>query len=1077
MRRRVQSKSRDRSIGAADIDTDAQPKRPRGRPRKSIQPAVEDEDTIVVEVPKTTMAPIETSTSASMDKQTPTLDVASNRSRTRRGTPHSQKVAPVTISSDEASEDDSDVLTPISGEEEEGEAKGATTLGLSTSRTARQDSSMPSQSPSAKLTTEPQVRSGIERHNNDDYALPFDDADDDDDDDDAPDVTNFAFEEGTTRMPDDMTVLDSEDFSMISVDSLPSYGGLSSPPKPAEPQNTVSKSIASVLQRGNLKPPTTNNIPSESKVVANSSSSSMSSVPASIPVESSNSAVAPRYKTPVVDTETPSAPPAIEPVQVSAPKIETPKMGRVVTAGVALQGLLDPSRLTPESSQTAQNEKQRDRLDDLFRGFSTGTRKDLQAGLRLGEQLAQSKTKEQSSPVPAKTVKAAPKESVFRTQRKQRSRLLTPEEQDELVTTVTPPSVEEASVQYPTLTAMNNNSQIPSPSESENEMNWEVDNPPIGKMSAEGGRLMTVTNEHGETLRGLEIAVVAEPDDDKKQDNYDDIWQEEASRSSNSDNAEEPSAEDPLQQQDLFAEEGRVGSARGNPSRTWRRRNKNYSAKDSKQPTPPRTKSPATLEKGKVERVEAAVSGDGQFDGDKSATSDASDDTGMFFQSNTPAMLNKRWSSNNNQKKADKLDLSLLLNEGESLLPESSPPVVERKPSSTRKPNPFLDTPPRFPAYPTSPKKSSPLRQELRSSDISSDISRHSHDESTLPLGQSSPFRVHVDGDSMLSMTSDQRQIHDEIEGVTASSIRRVRNEADGYLEAYEPQERSLGEIEEVTEVSRTGHEDVSMMPSSPPQIKQGSTQRPHYASGTAQRAVQSTSSETAQSKEQLDSDMTDVTDEEVAGANSTRYTPPTSEASQEETQPVPKVPTSRMTATPFSAPSHSEPPPSHPILTKFTALPKIEPWTKTHYKTLDKLYSTHLKHPALFSPSTTRTTPLSQTNSHLLASFLATNKHPYVGATFSAWGYSMLMTEELVVLCAVFMQLLSLENTSEYERVAGKRIQFGDCAPGRSGAPITGEEVVRRLATVVMGESLRRDEKAGKKADKREGLSVVWPH
>ncbi|KAF2130451.1 hypothetical protein P153DRAFT_366037 [Dothidotthia symphoricarpi CBS 119687] len=1079
VRRKTQSKTRDHSIGAAgssaaDVDTDAPPKRPRGRPRKSVQPATEDEDTIVVEIP-------ETQNSRSLEAKFAPKPLISNQTRARKGTPRSNKIAPVVISSDEDSDEDSDVLTPTSGDEEDAGGK-ATTPDPYVSRTARQDSSMPSEKSSVQSSAEPEARPSLEYEDDDEYAQPFDDADDDDDDigdDNAPDVTNFAFEEGTTRMPDDMTILDSENFSMISVDSLPSNGGLSSPLKPAEPEN-----IASMLQHEYLRPSTLGSIRLESKMATNSSPGPPRSVPASsMTVDSSRSATAPRYKTPVVDAENPSEPPAIEPAQITAPKMETPRLGRVVTAGVALQGLVDPVHLTPEPSQTAQNEKQSDRLNDLFRGFSTGTRKDLRAGLRLGEQLAQSKTKEQSSPVPSKPIKAqpeaAPKESVFRTQRKQRSRLLTPEEQDELVTTETSPPAEETSVQYPTLAVTQENNQIPSPAESEKEMNWGTDAAPVGTLSAEGKRFMTVRNEHGEMLRGTQIAVTA--DHDKKEDNYDDIWQEEASRSSISPESEESPAERSPQHQDLFAEEGRIGPARGKAGRAWRRKN---ATSPVDLLTPPVTESAApvatSLEKSKTDEVETVTTQDDESD-DESAKSDASDDTGMFFQSNLPSVFNKRRSHDLKQRKADKLDLSLLMNESASLLSESSPPVVAKKTPAGRKSNPFLDTPPRFPACPTSPKKSSPLRRELRGSDISSDTSRHEDNESSLPLVQSSPFRVRVDDDSLVSVTSDQRQLRDEMEGVAVSSIRRVRNEADGYLEAYETQDRSLDEIEEVTEASKTGLQDTSVMPSSPPQARQNLEQRMRSIAAmreTAQRAMQSTSSKTTQPKQQQpDSEMTDASDDQATSTSSTQHTPPTSESHPEDTQPGP---ISRMTSTLWTAVARPEPAPQHPILSKLTPLPKLEPWTKTHYKALDTLYTTHLKHPALFSPSpstsTSRTSPLAQTNARLLAHFLATTNHPYVGATFSAWGYSMQMTQELVVLAAVFMQLLSLESVDEYERVVGKRIQRGDCAPGVSGTRILGEEVVRRLATVVMGESVRRDEKAGRRIERREGLTVVWP-
>lgn len=159
------------------------------------------------------------------------------------------------------------------------------------------------------------------------------------------------------------------------------------------------------------------------------------------------------------------------------------------------------------------------------------------------------------------------------------------------------------------------------------------------------------------------------------------------------------------------------------------------------------------------------------------------------------------------------------------------------------------------------------------------------------------------------------------------------------------------------------------------------------------------------------------------------------------------------------------------------TPLPKVEPWTRTHYKALDKLYAMHLKHPALFCPFNVPPTPLSTTNGQLLRRFLADNGNlPYVGAVFHAWGYSMVMTAELVVLCSVFMDVMSLGSEAEYERVTGKRLQVGDCAPGRLGDWISGEDVLQRLATVVMGESVRRDERAGREIDRSRGLQIEWP-
>jgi hypothetical protein len=70
----------------------------------------------------------------------------------------------------------------------------------------------------------------------------------------------------------------------------------------------------------------------------------------------------------------------------------------------------------------------------------------------------------------------------------------------------------------------------------------------------------------------------------------------------------------------------------------------------------------------------------------------------------------------------------------------------------------------------------------------------------------------------------------------------------------------------------------------------------------------------------------------------------------------------------------------------------------------------------------------------------------------------------------------LLLEDGDEYRRFTGKEIEIGECDPGPEGKRIAEEEVVRRLATVVMGEELRRDEKVGKEIRREGGMEIVWP-
>ncbi|KAF1945328.1 hypothetical protein EJ02DRAFT_451630 [Clathrospora elynae] len=1109
-KRAARSKSRDTILrvgesSAADVDTDVPPKKRRGRPRKSVQPLTEDDNTIVVEVPQNldTIAveatpslaaqPNTTSSKKSarfadvfipaVDKTdaTPQLSPIEHHGTPRRiyqgksvggrkATPHSKKVALVDLPSDEESDQDSHVLTPTSGEENE--ETHQVSHALAVSQHLQASLRTPSETPAQSSEAGDDAQAGALDDDDDDHHSVQ--AFEDDKEDDAHDLTNFAFDEGATRMPDDTTVLDSENFSMISVDSLPSNGRMGSPPKPDDLQTAAVPTIGALLQHEYLRPSPSHSTKSTAPPIDKPLPSSLD-ITGGLSIVPSRAVASPRYKTPAIDAEVPSVMPVIEPAQPAIPKSQTPGLGRAVTAGVALQGLLDPSRLTPGPSQKALDEK-RDRLNDLFRGFSEGSRRELQANLRLGEQLAEDQASEQPAPAVSSPIKsqpaAAPKESVFRTQRKYReSRLLTPEDQDHVVTPAEPatePTVTFNDVQYPILNVEEVDTAPPSPARSENEMSWRTDTPPAKLDTATSGYSHTIGSEQKESIVTANKPI--------QQVDYADIWQEEASRSSNSAESDNIPAEKSPQLQDLFTDDGPIMPARGKLPRTWRRKNESnfyYSdeAESPQQPSLARTESAGSAaeepDMNEVVVVEDQAHEDQQMEDDEDSEngSDASDDTGMFFQSNMPNVFDKNRPSRfeQRQQKTEKLSLSSLLDQGESLLPDSSPPVVTKKSSPTTKTNPFLDTPPRFPALMSSPKKSSPLRREIRGSDISSSTLQRFEDESTLPLAQSSPFHTIVDGESMISAASDQRQIRMEMEGSTVSTIRRVRNEADGYLDAYEPQERSLNEITEVTEPSRTWQQGRSVLASNPSKMQQNFVQ-----------SMLSSSRKPVPLFNALERPH-GVEDEESDGSSNHQDTEASSEAGlQPNTAPQPQESLfSRVKSTIF----RPSPPAPHPIISRLYPLPKVEPWTKTHYKALDKLYAMHLKHPALFCASVSPPTPLSNTNGYLLRQFIsATDNMPFVDAIFHAWGYEMLMSEELVVLCSVFMELMSLESIQEYEEKSGRNIQMGNCVPGRAGDAITGEEVLRRLATVVLGEAVRRDEKAGMEIDRSRGLEIEWP-
>ncbi|KAL8688196.1 MAG: hypothetical protein Q9218_005834, partial [Villophora microphyllina] len=154
------------------------------------------------------------------------------------------------------------------------------------------------------------------------------------------------------------SIMESEGFSMVSVSSLPS-------------------AQASSGIRANANMSSGGGVPSFSK----------------------------RHVTPSLTDGSPVPPPPPKPGpapqfgrELDQPSNGTPKLARVVRAGIALQGVLSPenqrratdtatSRLN-SSSPLLSAASPKDRMDELFNGFGPGTRRELRAGLRLGEELA-----------------------------------------------------------------------------------------------------------------------------------------------------------------------------------------------------------------------------------------------------------------------------------------------------------------------------------------------------------------------------------------------------------------------------------------------------------------------------------------------------------------------------------------------------------------------------------------------------------------------------------------------------------------------------------------------------------------
>jgi hypothetical protein len=240
------------------------------------------------------------------------------------------------------------------------------------------------------------------------------------------------------------TIIESEGFSMIDLESLPSARYLATSPDNPDPRHTepstredsaddleqarsVSypvlapispiKSSPSPTKVSQAKSPRPTPIPSYLALPEEGESDLSSTVPSSPPVSPVQHPTLRRSnlaaRSPLRQAHTPQASATLSPTLPSPPnqapkakqlvlderaKSTPPRLGRVVRAGIALQGLLSPKVRAP-SLQPSPIPKEmdlgkrsastpQDRLDNLFVGFDSGARRELRAGLRFGEELA-----------------------------------------------------------------------------------------------------------------------------------------------------------------------------------------------------------------------------------------------------------------------------------------------------------------------------------------------------------------------------------------------------------------------------------------------------------------------------------------------------------------------------------------------------------------------------------------------------------------------------------------------------------------------------------------------------------------
>jgi hypothetical protein len=152
---------------------------------------------------------------------------------------------------------------------------------------------------------------------------------------------------------------------------------------------------------------------------------------------------------------------------------------------------------------------------------------------------------------------------------------------------------------------------------------------------------------------------------------------------------------------------------------------------------------------------------------------------------------------------------------------------------------------------------------------------------------------------------------------------------------------------------------------------------------------------------------------------------------------------------------------PSHPLLKNFLMLPRMHPWTNDHYTALRCLFLHWMGHVHHFDPALPHN-----------AALLTAEWKEYIGMQFANWGYDCQITESLVVLAAVFAQLLVLRDEAQYEELYGQKMVHGFASEQTKwwGA-ITEWNVVLRLFTVLVGHRVREDEAIGIPIDRTPAL------
>ncbi|OJD31300.1 at dna binding protein [Diplodia corticola] len=990
-------------------------------------------------------------------------------------------------------------------------------------------------------------------------------------------------------MPDhtvgETTMLHSEEFSMVSLYSLPSMqaarNGLS--PKDAQPNipkipSLRTDPIPQVRRERLSRHAVTSSVPEFNDSVA-----SVSYMPSSPPERFITSTPAENQS-----LKSPSGPPAIQQAEISPSKAEAPKLVNVVKAAIALQGVVNGNNRGTQNrrpSDDIREEAQRARLDDMFNQFQAGTRRELQAGLRLGEQLAERARSRNTScetasdepernanaerlATPAST--AASDGDVFDGPSTNRSpnhdssnhRLPTPDENDYALPSPPPPP-SQLLTQQPDPAVAPAPAQLFSPARSQaspDAGDMQDDGartpPSIGKEKGEKSTSHQGSGPHQKTREGngnrrqRRRQGAAQMADEPSPSQVIEI----SSDGSESTDTTTESSENPWDG-DIWEEEGggapesrfarrarrvaakRSGEKTGDVAGPSNPRSGNASRSSQPQSSSPpsdstqapdassaasRTRNTAGRRSARAQRSSRQESIEPTTTSEAAVEVESTEDTGLFWQRSSESPAPRP-----TQPESKKLDLSMLMAIDDSPAKEVKEPVLATPPKLEPLRLPYnIGT-----AAQNSPVRGSPLKQQvIFSSPSAVNSSPYQRIEHTIASS------VLNDGDTMMideeDMTLETRQWAQALgnrafngrqrvippsPAVFAEEDRMVQRQIENELTPRSARIKNLnlsGDGKRLfanndsavqSETSVQEEQSYLVQKQSEQSAKRSSRLSSHSAQRSSHAGQNTVAEDTHMEREQPAEPSILGNRSHMTALNLNRERKPLFEQRTilEQKQRAPLfdqkplfqsadiVPASAPKTAPqevaqsagqpstglfgrlwgaIATTSEPEVPqlppqlPLHPLAQRYKHLPRVAPWTKSHWDSLDRIYQRYKRHPDEFSPHD----PLHKA---LLAQRLrwqpdSSETKPasdYAGVEMQRWNYTVRITPELLVCCTIFMQLLTLRDAAEYRRVTGQDIVHGNfMQKDKAGDPITLRDVIARMFAAVGGERIRADEKRG---------------